>query len=73
MGEFSGIAKLLVTFGALLAIIGVLLLFVGRIPYIGKLPGDIYMKKGNFSFYFPIVTCILLSILLTLILNLFRR
>ena len=73
MGEFSGIAKLLIAFGALLAIIGVLLLFVGRIPYIGKLPGDIYMKKGNFSLYFPIVTCILLSILLTLILNLFRR
>ncbi len=73
MGEFSGIAKLLIAFGTLLAIIGVLLLFVGKIPYIGKLPGDIYMKRGNFSLYFPIVTCILLSILLTLILNLFRR
>jgi hypothetical protein len=73
MGDFSTIAKLLIIFGILLTIVGVLLFFIGKLPYIGKLPGDIYIKRENYSFYFPVVTCILLSILLTLILNLFRR
>ncbi len=73
MGEFSGMAKLLITFGVFLALIGALLLLIGKIPYIGRLPGDIYIQRKNFSFYFPVVTCILLSILLTLIINLFRR
>jgi hypothetical protein len=65
--------KLLILFGLTLAAVGGLLLFVGKIPYIGKLPGDIYVQRKNFSFYFPLTTSILLSIVLTLLFSLFSR
>ena len=55
-----------------LAIAGIGLLVMLGIP-IGRLPGDIYVRRGNFSFYFPLATSIILSILLTLVLALFRR
>lgn len=60
--------KILVLFGLLIVGIGVLLMFVDRIPFIGKLPGDIHVKKDNFQFYFPITTSVILSILLSLVL-----
>ncbi|WP_279384257.1 DUF2905 domain-containing protein [Geotalea toluenoxydans] len=47
--------------------------FAGKIPWLGRLPGDIYIKRENFSFYFPLATSILVSLLLSLILWLFRR
>lgn len=50
--------------------IGLLLVFSQHIPFLGKLPGDIFVKKDNFSFYFPIVTFLLISIVLTIIINL---
>jgi len=62
--------KLLVFLGLGIAALG-LLVMVG-VPF-GRLPGDIVVKRGNFSFYFPLATSIILSILLTLILSLFRR
>ena len=62
--------KLLVLIG--LAIAGVGLLVMLGVPF-GRLPGDIVVRRGNFSFYFPLVTSIFLSILLTLLFNLFRR
>jgi len=62
--------KLLVLIG--LAIAGVGLLVMLGVPF-GRLPGDIAVRRGNFSFYFPLATSIILSILLTLILALFRR
>lgn len=46
---------------------------LGKIPGVGKLPGDIFIKKGNFSFYFPLATCVLISLFLTLILNFFGK
>jgi hypothetical protein len=46
---------------------------VGKIPLIGRLPGDIYIRKGDFTFYFPLATSILISILLTLLFSLFGR
>jgi hypothetical protein len=55
-----------------LAIAGLGLLLILGIP-IGRLPGDIHVRRGNFSFYFPLATSIILSILLTLVLSLFRR
>ena len=70
---FNQIGKLLILFGALVVVIGVVMLFFDKIPFLGKLPGDIHVKKGNFVFYFPIVTSIILSILLTIILNLIGR
>ena len=60
--------KILIFIGAVLILTGVLFTFAGKIPWIGRLPGDIYIKKGNFHLYFPLVTSILLSIVLSLIL-----
>ena len=65
--------KLLILFGVILAAVGGLMLFIGKVPYIGKLPGDIYVQRNNFSFYFPLTTSILLSIVLTLLFSLFSR
>lgn len=73
MHGFESFAKLLIMFGLILAAVGGLLLFVGRVPYIGRLPGDIYIQRKNFTFYFPLATSILLSIILTLLLSFFRR
>ena len=66
------LAKILIVLGVGMAVFGVLLYFGGRLG-IGRLPGDIYIKKGNFTFYFPIVTSILASIILTVVFALFRR
>lgn len=73
MSELSGLGKFLIILGCFIIALGLLLTFIPKIPYLGKLPGDIYIKKGNFSFYFPLGTCILLSLILTLLLNLLFR
>jgi hypothetical protein len=57
----------------LIIIVGVLLLVGDKIPWIGRLPGDIIIRKEKFSFYFPITTCIIISIILTLLFTLFRK
>ncbi|MCS7227402.1 MAG: DUF2905 domain-containing protein [Endomicrobia bacterium] len=68
------IGKFLVILGIVIILIGLFLLLLNKLPYIGKLPGDIYIKKDNFVFYFPLATSILISIIITIILNLlFRR
>lgn len=61
------VGKLLILFGIVIVGIGVLLTFFDKIPYLGKLPGDIHIKRENFQLYFPIATSIILSLLLTLI------
>ncbi len=73
MQEFDSFAKLLIMFGIILAAVGGVLLFIGKVPYIGRLPGDIYIHRKNFTFYFPLATSILLSIVLTLLLSFFSR
>jgi hypothetical protein len=73
MFGFEGLGKLLIIFGVVLALLGGLLLVVGKIPFIGRLPGDIYIQKDNFTFYFPLATSLLISILLTLLFSLFSR
>ncbi len=73
MFGFEGFAKLLILFGIVLAVLGGLLLLVGKIPFIGRLPGDFYIQRGNFTFYFPLATSIVISILLTLLFSLFTR
>jgi hypothetical protein len=65
--------RLLIILGLTLAAAGLLLTFAGKIPLIGKLPGDLRIERENFSFYFPLGTCLLLSLLLSLIFWLFRR
>jgi uncharacterized membrane protein YidH (DUF202 family) len=62
--------------GKTLVIAGLALAAIGAVLWLGKgwrLPGDIYLERGNFSFGFPIVTCIVISIVLTVLLNIFRR
>lgn len=71
--EMDSLARMLILFGLVIAAIGGLLLFIGKVPFIGKLPGDIHIQRKNFSFYFPLTTSILLSILLTLLFSFFRR
>jgi len=66
MNEFNNVGRLLILVGAVLVILGLTFLLGGKIPWIGKLPGDIYIQKKNFSFYFPLTTCILISIILTM-------
>ena len=69
----EGIGKSLITIGLLLIIIGLFISFGPRIPFVGKLPGDIYIKKEDFTFYFPMATSILISIIITAIMYLFRK
>jgi len=71
--ELQQFGKLMIFAGIFLLILGILFFFGDKIPIIGKLPGDIYIKKKNFTFYFPIVTSILISLLISLILYLFRK
>jgi hypothetical protein len=73
MFGFEGFAKLLILFGIVLALLGGLLLLVGKIPFIGRLPGDFYVEKGNFTFYFPLASSILISVLLTLLFSFLSR
>lgn len=77
MDSFREIGKFLIVAGVCLAAAGAWLAFGGRVPFrLGRLPGDIAYQGKHGSFYFPIVTCILLSVLLTVVLwvvNLFRR
>jgi len=61
------IGKFLITFGIVIIAIGSLLLASGKVSWLGRLPGDIIVQKKNFTFYFPLATSILLSILLTFI------
>jgi len=70
------IAKILIIAGAAILFFGVALLFFDRIPLAGKLPGDIVVRRKNFTLYFPLATSILISLILTLVLfvlNIFRK
>ena len=67
------IGRTLLVLGGVLVVVGLLLTFGGRIPGLGRLPGDIVYRRGNFTFYFPLVTSLLLSLLLTAMLAIFRR
>jgi hypothetical protein len=77
MPELGGLGKFLIGFGVVMIILGGIFLLLGnlsgKVPWIGRLPGDIYIQRGNWSFYFPLATSILVSIILTLIFSLFRR
>jgi membrane protein implicated in regulation of membrane protease activity len=67
------LGKVLLIGGLLIAVVGALLWSgVGK-GWLGRLPGDIHFTRGNFSFYFPIVTCLLISVVLTILFRLFRK
>jgi len=66
--------KYIIGFGAIIVVVGLLVYFFhDKLHWIGRLPGDIRVEKGNFRFYFPITTMILLSLLLTLVINIIRK
>ena len=67
------LGKALVAAGLLIAAVGALLLLSGKIGWIGRLPGDITVRRENFTFHFPLGTCLLISAILTLLLWLFRK
>lgn len=68
MQEFNPLAKVFIMMGILLVVVGVVICFAGKIPWFGKLPGDIYIKKENYSFYFPITTCLVASLIVSAVL-----
>jgi hypothetical protein len=67
------LGRALVVLGVVIAVLGLGLVFFDRVPWIGRLPGDIHVQRGNWTLYFPLGTSILLSILLTLVLWLIGR
>jgi len=69
----QGIGKFIILAGAFLVFLGLLLIFWQRIPFLGKLPGDIFVQGENFRFFFPIMTCLVISVLLTIVLNFIFR
>jgi len=69
----SEIGRTLLVFGLILVAVGLLLLFADKIPFLGRLPGDILVKRKNFTIYFPLATMVLLSIIATVVLNLVSR
>jgi uncharacterized protein HemY len=69
----GGLAKTLIYLGLILVVLGIIVALAGKIPWLGHLPGDIYIQRERFSFYFPLATCILISVIITLVLYFLRR
>jgi len=67
------LGRALIVFGAVVVLVGVALLFADRVPFLGRLPGDIVVRKGGFTLYAPIVSGLILSLVVTLVLNLLSR
>lgn len=71
------LGKMLLGFGALMVLLGLILIVAanlsGKVPWLGRLPGDIHIERGSWSFYFPLATCLIISIILTLLFSLFGR
>jgi len=73
MSPLQEFGKSLIILGAIIAVVGLFLTLGPKIPWLGRLPGDILVKKEHYSYYFPLGTSLLISIVLSLILWLFRR
>ena len=73
MPGLENFGKVLVLVGIFIVVSGLFLVFWNRIPLLGKLPGDIFIQKGGFQFFFPIVTCLVISALLTIVINVIIR
>ena len=65
--------KWLIMLGMVIAAVGIILTFAGKFPWLGRLPGDIYLKRENFTFSFPLVTCIIISAIISFIFWLLRK
>ena len=73
MGDLSDLGRTILLIGAILFVVGLLLTLAGRIPLLGRLPGDIVIERSNLTCAVPIASSILISLLLTLILNVLAR
>jgi uncharacterized protein HemY len=69
----GGLGKTLIYLGLALVAVGLIVSFVGKIPWLGHLPGDIYIQRDRFTLFFPLTTCILISVIVTLVIYFFRR
>jgi hypothetical protein len=69
----ANFGRYLILFGIIMVIVGAMLVVSPRIPWLGRLPGDILIRKKNFTFYFPLATSIILSIIVTVLINLFKK
>ena len=67
------LGRMLIVLGAVTALVGIVMVLAPHVPWLGRLPGDIYVKGDRFTFAFPIVTCLVVSLVLTLLVNLFFR
>lgn len=73
MGEWRSLGWVLIFLGSFILVAGLLVLLAGRIPFLGRLPGDIRIEREGLTVHIPIVTCLLLSLLLTVVLNIVLR
>ena len=73
MNDLGGLGRLLIGAGLLLAFVGVVVLLAGRVPSLGRLPGDLVFRRGPVTVYVPLLTSLVLSVVLTLALNIFLR
>jgi hypothetical protein len=69
----SDLGRVLVIFGLVVVVAGLVMMFADKIPFLGRLPGDIVVRRKNFTLYLPIVTMLLVSVVLTILLNVFTR
>jgi len=70
MGGMENLGKILIITGAVIAVMGLIFLFWNKVPFLGKLPGDIFFHRGSFQIIFPVATFLLISLVLTVIINL---
>lgn len=73
MTPFNSLGKLLIVLGGILIVIGAAIVLGGKLPWLGRLPGDIYIERRNFTFFFPITTSILISVIFSLVLYILSR
>lgn len=69
----TDLGRTLLILGCLIAVVGAVLMLSGKLPWLGKLPGDIYVKRENFTVFFPITTCIIVSVVISFILWMIRK
>jgi len=73
MSSFEPLGKFLILVGVFIIVLGLLVMFWSKIPFLGRLPGDVFLHKGSFRFFFPIMTCLVISAVLTIVINLIMR
>ena len=71
--DFHALGRGLIVVGMVIVLVGMVLMFSGKVPWLGRLPGDFLIKRDHFTFYFPLATCLVISLVLTLLFRLFGR